>query len=234
MNMAPAKPLLKPLPVKICGLTTDVDVAAALDGGAAYLGFMMYGPSPRNIAPERAGELARAARGRAAVVAVTVDADDALIDRILQDLAPDWLQLHGQENPARAEALKRRTGCGIIRALRVGAAEDIAAAGAFADAADRMLYDARPPAGSVLPGGNGARFDWSLTAAIPRGRDWFLAGGLTPDNVAEAMAATGAPLLDVSSGVERTPGYKDAKLIQAFLDAVRGAAPADSAVKADT
>ena len=103
--------------------------------------------------------------------------------------------------------------------------EDIAAAQAFTDIADRMMYDARPPAGSVLPGGNGNRFDWSLTAAIPKGRDWFLAGGLTPDNVVEAMAATGAPLLDVSSGVERAPGYKDAKLIRAFLDAVRGAGP---------
>ena len=225
MNMAPAKPLLKPLPVKICGLTTEGDVAAALDGGAGFLGFMMYGPSPRNIAPDRAGDLAKAARGRAGVVAVTVDADDALIDTILRDLAPDWLQLHGNESPARAQALKRRTGCGIIRALRVGSVEDIAAAQAFTDVADRMLYDARPPAGSVLPGGNGTRFDWSLTAAIPKGRDWFLAGGLTPDNVVEAMAATGAPLLDVSSGVERAPGYKDAKLIRAFLDAVRGAAP---------
>jgi phosphoribosylanthranilate isomerase len=220
--------------VKICGLTTDVDVAAALDGGAGFLGFMMYGPSPRNIAPDRAGDLARPARGRAGVVAVTVDAEDDLIDRIMRDLAPDWLQLHGGEGPARAADLRRRTGAKIIRALRVGSAEDIAAAGAFADAADLMLYDARPPAGSVLPGGNGARFDWSLTAAIPRDRDWFLAGGLTPDNVAEAMAATGAPLLDVSSGVERTPGYKDAKLIKGFLDAVRGAAPQTVQVKADT
>ena len=170
-----------------------------------------------------AGALARAARGRAGVVAVTVDADDALIDTVLRDLAPDWLQLHGNESPDRAVDLKRRTGCGIIRALRVGTAADIAAAGAFTDAGDLMLYDARPPAGSVLPGGNGARFDWSLTAAIPRDRDWFLAGGLTPDNVGEALAATAAPLLDVSSGVERAPGYKDASLIKAFLDRVREA-----------
>ena len=223
MNMAPDASLLKPLPVKICGLTTETDVAAALDGGAGFLGFMMYGPSPRNIAPDRAGALARAARGRAGVVAVTVDADDALIDTVLRDLAPDWIQLHGNESPDRAVDLKRRTRCGIIRALRVGTAEDIAAAGAFTDAADLMLYDARPPAGSVLPGGNGARFDWSLTAAIPRDRDWFLAGGLTPDNVGEALAATAAPLLDVSSGVERSPGYKDASLIKAFLDRVREA-----------
>jgi len=211
--------------VKICGLTTDVDVAAALDGGAGFLGFMMYAPSPRNIAPDRAADLALAARGRAGVVAVTVDGDDALIDRIMGELAPDWLQLHGRETPARAAELKQRTGAGIIRALRVGTVEDIAAGDAFTATADLMLYDARPPAGSVLPGGNGARFDWSLTRSIPRGRDWFLAGGLTPDNVGEAMVVTGAPLLDVSSGVERAPGYKDAKLIRAFLDAVRGAAP---------
>ena len=225
MNMAPAKPLLKPAPVKICGLKTDVDVAAALDGGAAFLGFMIFGPSPRNVSPEAAGALAAPARGRAGVVAVTVDADDALIDAVMAGLAPDWLQLHGQETPERAAALKRRTGAGIIRALRVGTVEDIAAARAFDGVADRMLYDARPPEGSVLPGGNGARFDWTLTDAIPRDRDWFLAGGLTPDNAAEAIARTGAPLLDVSSGVERAPGYKDAKLIRAFLDAVRGAAP---------
>jgi len=200
-------------------------VAAALDGGAAFLGFMIFGPSPRNVSPEAAGALAAPARGRAGVVAVTVDADDALIDRIMTGLAPDWLQLHGSETPARAAELKRRTGAGIIRALRVGTAEDIAAARAFDGVADRMLYDARPPEGSILPGGNGARFDWRLADAIPRDRDWFLAGGLTPDNVAEAIARTGAPLLDVSSGVERAPGYKDAKLIRAFLDAVRGAAP---------
>jgi phosphoribosylanthranilate isomerase len=232
MNMVRESPLLKPLPVKICGLKTEADVAAALAGGAGWLGFMMYGPSPRNVAPEVAGALAAPARGRAAVVAVAVDADDALIDRIMVGLAPDALQLHGHERPERARVLKQRTGVTIIRALRVGSAADIDAARAFDDAADLMLYDARPPEGSVLPGGNGVRFDWSLAAAIPRDRDWFLAGGLTPENVREAIAATGAPLLDVSSGVERTPGYKDPDLIRAFLDAAREGLNPDSATKA--
>ena len=208
--------------VKICGLKTPTDVAIALDGGAAFIGFVIFPPSPRHIEPEAAAPLARLARGRAAVVAVTVDADDDLIDRIAAELAPDYFQLHGKESPERVQAVKARTGAGVIRALRISTAGDMAEARAFDGAADILLYDASPPRDAVIPGGNGLRFDWSLTAMIPKDRPWFLAGGLDPGNVAEAIRVTGAPLVDVSSGVERSAGYKDPLLISAFLDAVRG------------
>ena len=209
--------------VKICGLSTAADVATALEGGASFIGFVIFPPSPRHIEPAAAAELARPARGRAAVVAVTVDADDALIDRISTELAPDFFQLHGQESPERVRQVKARTGAGVIRALRVSTAQDIADAKAFEGAADLIMYDARPPKDATLPGGNGVAFDWALTKAVPRDPPWFLAGGLNPDNVAAAMRQTAAPLLDVSSGVERSAGYKDPLLISAFLDAVRGA-----------
>ncbi len=209
--------------VKICGLTTDDAVAAALAGGAAFVGFVVYPASPRNIAPADAARLVEPARGRAKIVAVTVDADDALIDQIATDLAPDYFQLHGQESAERVRQVKARTGAKVIRALRISTHEDIRAAQAFDGVADLIMYDARPPKDAILPGGNGVSFDWSLTAAIPADQPWLLAGGLTPDNVRSAMAQTEAPLLDVSSGVERSPGYKDPLLISAFLDAVRGA-----------
>ena len=211
---------------KICGLTTEADVAAALAGGAAFVGFMIYPPSPRNVNLARAAELAAPARGRSAIVAVTVDADDALIDEINAVLAPDYVQLHGAETPDRVREVQARTGRKVIRAVRVADANDIAAARVFDGVADLILYDARPPKGATLPGGNGVSFDWSLAAGIPRGDPWFLAGGLDPGNVLQALQATGAPLVDVSSGVERAPGYKDPSLITAFLDAVRSAGDA--------
>ena len=210
---------------KICGLCADADVEASLAGGAAYLGFMSWPPSRRHISPVSAGRLATPARGRAQVVAVVVDADDAWIDEIMRDLAPDFLQLHGLETPERADELKRRTGAGIIRAIRVGCVEDVEAARAFDDVADHILYDARAPAGAAAPGGNGVAFDWSVTSAIPPGKPWFLAGGLNVENVSNALRRTGAPLVDVSSGVERSPGCKDPLLIKEFLIKVRDAAP---------
>ena len=209
---------------KICGLCADVDVEASLAGGAAYLGFMSWPPSRRHISPANAGRLAIAARGRAKVVAVVVDADDHWIDEIMRDLSPDFLQLHGMESPERADELKRRTGAGIIRAVRVGSVEDVAAARAFDDIADHILYDARAPEGAAAPGGNGVTFDWSVTSVIPRGKPWFLAGGLNVGNVADALRQTGAPLVDVSSGVESSPGCKDPFLIKEFLLKVRDSA----------
>ena len=208
---------------KICGLSTEADVATALAGGAAFIGFVVFAPSPRHVTPERAGRLADPARGRAAIVAVTVDADDALIDQIAQDMRPDYIQLHGKEDAERVRQVKARTGLKVIKAVRVGGSADIDAARGFDGVADLILYDAQAPKGAVLPGGNGVAFDWSVAAAIPRDQPWFLAGGLNPGNVFDALRTTHAPLVDVSSGVERAPGYKDASLISAFLDAVRQA-----------
>ncbi len=212
-----------PARAKICGLTTPDAVEAALAGGASHLGFVFFPPSPRNLDPERAAFLAAPARGRTPVVAVVVDPDDDLIDRIASALRPDFFQLHGKEDASRAAAIKRRSGSGVIKALSVSEAADLDAAVAFEGAVDHLMFDARPPKGSVLPGGLGAKFDWSLLAGRRFARPWFLAGGIGPLNVTEALEISGAPLVDVSSGVESAPGLKDPALISAFLKAVERA-----------
>ena len=208
---------------KICGLSTPETVQAALDGGAAYLGFMIFAPSTRNVALDLAGRLAEPARNRARIVAVTVDPDDALLDAIKAALAPDFIQLHGRETPERVEAVRRRAGAGVIKALSIAEARDLEQIRPFETVADHLMLDAKAPPGSATPGGTGARFDWSLTAGRKFPRPWFLAGGLDPWNVREAVQLSGAPLVDVSSGVERGPGLKDPSLISAFLDAARRA-----------
>ncbi|HHZ08505.1 MAG TPA: phosphoribosylanthranilate isomerase [Rhizobiales bacterium] len=205
--------------VKICGLKTAEALDAALSGGASHVGFIFFAKSPRNIAPEEAGRLRRAALGRAAAVAVTVDADDALLDTIVAAMAPDMLQLHGKESPTRVAAVKTRYGLPVMKALPVSEAADVAAAETFRGIADRMLFDARPPRGAELPGGNGVPFDWRILDGFRR--DYFLSGGLTPDNVGAAIRLLDPPGLDVSSGVESSPGVKDSGLIAAFLAAVR-------------
>jgi phosphoribosylanthranilate isomerase len=207
--------------VKICGLTTPDTLNAALDADAAFVGAVVFAKSPRHLAPSAAGALFERARGRAAIVAVTVDADDALLGEIARDLRPDFIQLHGAETPERAEAVRTLTGAGVIKALAVRTAADIEAAAVWDGVADHLMFDAKPPEGSALPGGVGASFDWSLLAGRSFARPWFLAGGLTPDNVREAIAVTRAPLLDVSSGVESAPGVKDAGLIAAFIRAAK-------------
>jgi phosphoribosylanthranilate isomerase len=207
---------------KICGLSTEAAVRAAVEGGAAYVGFVFFAPSPRDIAPERAAALAGVARAAGVgTAAVTVDADDALIDRIVAAVHPDLIQLHGRETPERAAAVKARSGAQVVRALRVSTAEDLAAAAAFEPVVDHLMFDAKPPAGAALPGGNGAAFDWSILRGRRFDRPWFLAGGLDAANVAGAVAGSGAPAVDVSSGVETAPGVKDPALIKAFLEAVR-------------
>jgi phosphoribosylanthranilate isomerase len=208
---------------KICGLKSEEAVAAALAGGGAWLGFVFFAPSPRNLDPETASRLARPARGRARIVAVTVDPGDELLDRIMAGLTPDQIQLHGSESPARAAEIARRTGAGVIKALPVSEAADLKAAAAYETIVEHLMFDARPPKGSALPGGVGAAFDWSLMAGRRFVRPWFLAGGLDPWNVADAISASGAPLVDVSSGVERGAGIKDPALITSFLDTVRRA-----------
>ena len=209
--------------VKICGLTTPETLDAALAGGAALVGAVMFPKSPRHIEPLHAATLFERARGRAKVVAVTVDPDDALLTGIALILKPDLIQLHGSETPERAAKVRMLTGAGIVKALPVRTAADLEAAKAWEEAADHLMFDARPPEGSALPGGVGASFDWSLLTGRSFRRPWFLAGGLGPGNVVEAIRVTGAPLVDVSSGLESAPGVKDPARIAAFLDAVRTA-----------
>ena len=209
--------------VKICGLTTPDTLDAALASGAAFVGAVIFPKSPRHLAPLHAATLFERARGKAKIVAVTVDTDDALLTEIALILRPDLIQLHGSETPARAEQLRALTGAGIIKALPIRARDDFAAAVAWEPFADHLMFDARPPEGSALPGGVGARFDWTLLAGRAFRRPWFLAGGLTPDNVAEAIRISGAPMVDVSSGVETAPGVKEPALIAAFLEAARSA-----------
>jgi phosphoribosylanthranilate isomerase len=209
------------LKAKICGVSTPEAVRAALDGQAGWLGFVFFPKSPRNLAPQAAARLAEPVRGRARVVALLVDPGDAQVDEVAGVLKPDLIQLHGRESPSRAREIAARAGCGIIKALPVAEAADLDAAGAYEGVAEHLMFDAKPPKDAALPGGAGRAFDWSLMAGRRFQRPWFLAGGLDPWNVAEAAAASGAPLVDVSSGVERGPGLKDPALISAFLDAVR-------------
>jgi phosphoribosylanthranilate isomerase len=210
---------------KICGLSTPDAVHAAVEGGASYLGFVFFGPSPRDIAPEAAAALAAPARQGADVkiVALTVDPGDADLARITEALKPDLIQLHGRETPERVAAIRARFGLPVIKAVGVRDAADIAAARAYDGAADYLMFDARPPEGADRPGGHGVSFDWTLLEGVRLTRPWFLAGGLDPWNVGEAVRLSCARLVDVSSGVERGPGVKDADLITAFLKAVRQA-----------
>jgi phosphoribosylanthranilate isomerase len=208
---------------KICGISTPEAVTAALAGGAAYLGFMFFEKSPRNIAPEAACRLAAPARGKARVVAVLVDPSDGEADRIAEILKPDLIQLHGRETPARAHALGLRTGAGIIKVQPVSEAADLAAARDYETVAEHLMFETRPAADAERPGGLGRAFDWTLLAGRRFQRPWFLAGGLDPWNLSDAVQQSGARLLDVSSGVERGPGLKDPALITAFLDAAKRA-----------
>jgi phosphoribosylanthranilate isomerase len=206
--------------VKICGLSEPSGVAAAIAGGADFLGFVFYGPSPRNVAAARVAELCRAIPAGIARVGLFVDADDATIEAVLAAAPLDLLQLHGSESPARVAAVKRRFGRPVMKALPIGDPADVAAAEPYLAVADRLLFDARPPRHpGARPGGNGLVFDWRLIAARRWDLPWMLSGGLTAGNVAEAARLTGAPAVDVSSGVESAPGLKDAAKIAAFLAA---------------
>jgi len=209
---------------KICGLTTPEAVRAAVDGGASHLGFMFFRKSPRNIAPDAAARLVPAARARnVKIVAVVVDPTDNEVDAIVSGLAPDLIQLHGKETPARTQEIAQRSGRGVVKVIPVAEAFDVSAAAAYETIVEHLMFETKPPRDAERPGGLGVTFDWTLLAGRRFARPWFLAGGLDPWNAAEAIAASGAPMLDVSSGVERGPGLKDPALITAFLDAVRRA-----------
>jgi len=209
------------LDIKICGLKTADTLTAALDGGATHVGFIFFAKSPRNLAPQEAGRLRQAAKGRALAVAVTVDADDAFLDAIVAKMAPDMIQLHGGETPARVAEVKARYGLPVMKAFPVSEAADLAQVAAFRGVADRFLFDAKPPKDAVLPGGNGVSFDWRLLARLDPGINYMLSGGLDAANVGDALRLTNPPGIDVSSGVESAPGVKDKALIADFLDAVR-------------
>jgi phosphoribosylanthranilate isomerase len=209
--------------VKICGLTTPEAMDAAVEGGAAFVGFMFFAASPRAISPEAAARLAERARGKAAIVAVTVDPDDVLIDRLRVTLRPDYVQLHGREVPSRVRQVAERSSGGVIKALPVSVAADIDRAADYEAVAEHLMFDTQPSPAADRPGGAGASFDWSVLAGRRFARPWFLAGGLDPWNVAEAVRVSGAPMADVSSGVERGAGLKDPALIRAFLEAARRA-----------
>jgi phosphoribosylanthranilate isomerase len=208
-----------PVKTKICGLSTPETVSAALAGGAAYLGFMFFDKSPRKVTPEAARRLAAPARGKALTVAVMVDPDDAFVGRVVEALDPDLLQLHGAETPRRCHEIAARSGKPLIKALGVATASDLDAAAAYDDVVQHLLFDAKPPPDAERPGGLGAAIDWSLLAGRRFSRPWFLAGGLNPWNLEEAVRDSGAKMADVSSGVERGAGLKDPALIAAFLEA---------------
>ncbi len=211
------------LDIKICGLKTPDAVAAALDGGATHIGFIFFPKSPRHITPDVAAGLRTAATGRANAVAVTVDASDETLDEIVRAVKPDMLQLHGKETPERVRFIKERYGLPVIKAFSIRNPADLEAIAPYRGAVDRFLFDAKPPKGSELPGGNGVSFDWNLLAALDADIDYMLSGGLNADNIAEALEKTGAPGIDISSGVERAPGEKDVRLIKNFFQAVADA-----------
>ena len=208
--------------VKICGLKTDIAMEAALTGGADYVGLVFFPPSPRNIAPAAAKALAARARGRARIVALLVDPDDHLIDTVLASVDPDVLQLHGRETPERVQDIRRRWNKSVMKAVSVASTDDARTAMSYAGAADLILFDARAPQDATRPGGNGAAFDWRALLRIEHRLPYMLSGGLTPENVAEAIRITGAAMVDVSSGVESRPGEKDPDLIRRFLLAAKG------------
>ncbi|MFN0116048.1 MAG: phosphoribosylanthranilate isomerase [Paracoccaceae bacterium] len=208
--------------VKICGLREARHVAAAAGAGAAYVGLNFFPRSPRFVTVDEARALAIAAPEGLCKVALTVDADDALMDAILSEVPVDMLQLHGHEPPARVVELQARYGLPVMKVVGVSDAGDLGAIAGYEAVADQIMVDAKPPKGAVLPGGNGVAFDWRLIAGRRWAKPWMLAGGLTPGNVAEAIRLTGARQVDVSSGVEAGPGVKDEGLIRAFLAAADG------------
>ena len=209
--------------IKICGLKTEEAVDKAVALGASHIGFIFFSKSPRNIEPSDAGRLADRVRGRVKIVAVTVDADSDTLDEIVDQLSPDILQLHGKESPERVLTVKAVYGLPVIKAFSVREADDLKKIDPYIGIADRFLFDAKPPAGSELPGGNGVSFDWKLMHLLDGSVDYMLSGGLNKDNLAEAIALTGAPGIDASSGVESAPGVKDLGLMEAFFAAAREA-----------
>jgi phosphoribosylanthranilate isomerase len=207
--------------VKICGLSTPEGVAAAVRHGARFIGFVFYPPSPRDITPAQAGALSAQTPSGIAKVGLFVDADDDALAAALAGAPLDLLQFHGHESPERVAEVKRRFGKPVMKAIPVAADADLAAAQRYFGVADRLLFDAKPPKDATLPGGNGLVFDWELLGRRRWPLPWMLSGGLTAENLGDAVRITHANALDVSSGVERAPGIKDPEKIAAFLGRAR-------------
>jgi phosphoribosylanthranilate isomerase len=207
--------------VKICGLTDPADIPAAILAGASYVGFVFFPKSPRHLVLEDAAFMAAAVPMGIMKVALTVDADDAMLDALTEQVPLDMLQLHGSETPERVAEVKARYGLPVMKAVGIADADDLPQLEIYGRVADQLLVDAKPPKGADRPGGNALAFDWSLIAGRRWPVPWMLAGGLTPDNAAQAVRLTGARQLDVSSGVESAPGVKDGALMRAFVEAAQ-------------
>ena len=207
--------------IKICGLKTIESIDAAIAAGADFIGLVFFGPSPRNLTTAEARPLAEHVAGRAKVVALMVDPDDALVADVARTIKPDLIQLHGSETPQRATAIAALSGIPVMKAVKVETKADARRAHDYADVCATILFDAKAPKGAPLPGGNGVPFDWHALEDVGENLDYMLSGGLTPENVAEAIRLTGAPAVDVSSGVESAPGVKDTARIRAFIEAVK-------------
>lgn len=203
--------------VKICGVTRAEDVRAAVEAGAGYLGFNFFPKSPRYLTIEAATALTAMVTTRVRKVGLVVNADDDTLDALVASLPLDMLQLHGSEAPERVKEVKARTGLPVMKVIGVSRATDLERIGAYAPVADMLMVDAKPPKDAVLPGGNGLTFDWRLLDGVDWPLPWMLAGGLTPENAREAAECTGAPVLDVASGVEEAPGLKDPAKVAAFI-----------------
>lgn len=207
--------------VKICGLSSDEALDAALDAGADMIGLVAFPPSPRFVAPDVAAGLAARARGRAEIVLLTVDMAEHDLAGLVASVEPDWLQFHGRETPEALASSRARFGRKVMKAVGIHTAADLRATRAYAAVADRLLLDAKAPKGAVLPGGRGEAFDWQIVAGFDPGQPFMLSGGLNAENVGQALDITGAAGVDVSSGVETAPGRKDPDLIAAFVVAAR-------------
>jgi phosphoribosylanthranilate isomerase len=210
--------------VKICGIKDLAAMDAALDAGADLVGLVFFPPSPRAVTMDLAAKLAARARGRALVTALTVDADDKLLEEIVDHAKPDLLQLHGHESVERVVEIRTRFGRSVMKAIPVAEAADLRVVPDYEAVADRILFDARPPKDASRPGGHGRAFDWALLARLARKKPMMLSGGLTPENVAEAIRIGRPDAVDVSSGVERAPGEKDTKKIRNFVKNARAVA----------
>lgn len=215
--------------IKICGLKTPEAIDRALKRGATHIGFIFFEKSPRYVEPDVAGKLAEAARGKAKIVAVVVDPTNDDLDEIVTLLKPDMIQLHGNESPERVLTIKAVYALPVMKVFSVRDADDLKRVEAYIGIADRFLFDAKPPRGSELPGGNGVSFDWSLLSWLDGSVEYMLSGGLNKENIGEALAITNAPGIDVSSGVESAPGVKSLVMIDEFFDAVERACVPETA-----
>lgn len=209
--------------IKICGLSTADALEVALEAGADMVGFVFFPPSPRHVDYDAARALGAQVHGRAQKVALSVDATDADLAAAIAALEPDLLQLHGKETPERVATVRSRFGLPVMKALAISERDDLEAIRLYDKAADRLIFDARPPRDATRPGGLGRSFDWYLLQGLDSAIPYMLSGGLDAGNVAEALRITQAPGVDVSSGVERAPGEKDAEKIRAFIRAAREA-----------